>query len=714
MSGTLTAQWFRVARLAPRLRAHAQVHRHVARGQVWYVLQDHQSGRFFRVSPAANLMLCLMNGQRSMQEIFVLVANRLDKARPTYEEAVQLMVQLHQADLLQTELPPDMEELARRADRFDARRRRGWFNNPMALRFPLADPDRFLTVTIPLLRPVFSRIGFVAWLVLLLCGAVLALLHSAEIAANVSDRVFTTYNVLMLVLLYPASKALHEFGHGYMVKANGGAVHETGIMLLVFLPVPYVDASLASSFPDAWRRALVGAAGIMAELALASLAMIAWVNLSPGLLRAAAFNLLLLCSVSTVLFNGNPLLRFDGYYVLSDILGIHNLDQRSRRYLLYLIRHFGFGDHRVDDPVRAPGEAKWLGGYGALSFVYRIGVMVGVAMLVSQRYFAIGVILALLSVTQMLLLPLLRGARFLFLDPALQLVRRRALVVTGSAGLVLALALLTVPLPYAFVADGVVWVPEEAVLRAGADGFVAELLVPPDGDVASGQKLIVLNDPVAHSQVEVLRARVAVAESRFNAVNLIDMAQAQLTGEQLKNARAVLERGEARSADLVVTAPRPGRLVTPEAARLPGRFVHKGDVLGYVIGGEDVAVRAVVPQADIDLVRHRTRDVSLRFTETVDRIVPAQIVREQPAALERPPAAGLSPEGGGPMLVDPTSHNHDRPLDRWYEVIVRPTGDAALKRIGGHAFVRFDLGAEPIAWRLLRRARQTVLRLFDV
>ncbi len=713
MSGSLTGQWFRVAKLTPRLRAHAQVHRHVARGKVWYVLQDHQTGRFFRISSAANQMLCLMNGQRSVEEIWRRVSDRLGAARPTQEETVRLMIQLHQSDLLRTGLPPDMAEVGRRADQFDARRRRSWFTSPMAMRFPLIDPDRFLTATLPVLRPLFTRAGFVAWLALVLSGLVLAVLNWSEITANVSDRVFTTYNVLMLVLLYPASKLLHELGHGYMAKANGGEVHEAGIMLLVLLPVPYVDASSSSAFADGWRRILVAGGGIMVELALAALAMIAWVHLPPGLWRAAAFNLMLLCSVSTLLFNGNPLLRFDGYYMLSDLLQIHNLDQRSRRFLLYLIQRHGFGLTKLETPVQTPTEAKWLAGYGIISFVYRIAIMLGIGVLVSKRYFVIGVILAIVSLFQMLLLPVLRGLRYLFYDPALRDQRHRAMWVTAGAAGAFALLLLAIPVPYAQVAEGVVWVPDEAILHAGADGFVADLLATADAQVHSGQPLIALHDPVATTQVDVYRAQVAVADDRFNQVNLIDRVQGRLAADPLTRAKAALERAESRTSDLVVQASRSGRFVVPDAAHLQGSFVRKGDVLGYVIGGEDVAVRAVVPQSQIDLVRNRADRVSLRFTETAGSSVPATIVRETPSALERPPAPALSPEGGGPMLLDPTSRTHDRPLDRWYELVVRPTAGAPLERIGSHAFVRFDLGAEPIAWRLLRRVRQAMLRLFD-
>src|SRR5262249_31680122 len=153
-------------------------------------------------------------------------------------------------------------------------------------RFPLFDPDRFLDQTFPLVRPLFTTTAFVLWLALVATGAVFAAMSSPELSADVTDRVFSTSNVVMLALLYPFIQALHELGHAYGAKAGGGRVHEIGLMLLVFLPVPYVDASSAIAFRARWRRVLVGAAGIMVELALAALAMIAWRQLGPGLPRA--------------------------------------------------------------------------------------------------------------------------------------------------------------------------------------------------------------------------------------------------------------------------------------------------------------------------------------------------------------------------------------------------------------------------------------------
>jgi len=171
----------------------------------------------------------------------------------------------------------------------------------------------------------------VGWLGLVLTGIILAVLHWPELTSDVVDRVLATENVALIVCVYPVVKSLHELGHAFATKVWGGEVHEVGIMLLVFIPVLYVDASASAAFRQKHRRIIVGAAGILVETALAAIAIIIWIYGSPGIGRAIAFNVILIGGVSTLLFNGNPLLRFDAYFILSDLIEIPNLGSRATR-----------------------------------------------------------------------------------------------------------------------------------------------------------------------------------------------------------------------------------------------------------------------------------------------------------------------------------------------------------------------------------------------
>src|SRR6185503_545443 len=128
------------------------------------------------------------------------------------------------------------------------------------------------------------------------------------------------------------------------------------IMLLVLSPVPYVDASSAWAFQDKRKRMMVGAAGIAVELFLGSLALFVWLAVEPGAVRAVAYNVMLISGVSTLLFNGNPLLRFDGYYVLADAIEIPNLGTRANRYLGYLFQRYVLGVPDAESPAQSAGE----------------------------------------------------------------------------------------------------------------------------------------------------------------------------------------------------------------------------------------------------------------------------------------------------------------------------------------------------------------------
>ena len=714
MAHAFERTWYRVAPLRPRLRLHAQTHRQRARGQVWYVVQDHQTGRHFRISVAAHALLSMMDGSRTVGEMFDRLARHVGADRPSHGETVRLLVQLHQADLLATPLPPDLPELDRRADKQARGRIWSQFRNPLAIRFPLWDPDRFLDATMPVGRFLGHRLTLLVALAIVLTGAVLAAMHWHALVGNAADRVFAADNVLLMALLYPLAKALHEAGHAYAVKLGGGAVHEVGVMVLIMFPVPYVDASASASFPDRWRRVMVSAAGIAMELVLAGLATIAWVSLEPGPARAAALDIMILCGFSTVLFNANPLLRFDGYYVLSDLIGIPNLDTRARKYLTTLTRRVLLGMPGQPDTAESSGERAWLIAFGVLSAIYRMVMVITIGLIVAAKFFVFGAALAIASAVQTLVLPVLGAARFVLFGRELRTGRARAVLGAGAGLATLAALLFVLPIPHTLVVPGVVWVPSEAIVRAGADGFVTAIETPPGSDVEPGMHLIRLQDPVAAAQLEVLAAETGVQHARFDAANLIDRVQAKLVAEQLARAAAAYSLARSRYDGLESVAESRGRFVVPNAATLPGRFVRKGEVLGYVLPGDGIDVRAIVSQADLDQIRGRAPTIEVRLAEEVGEVLPGRLVREVPSSMDRAPAAALSPEGGGPMLTDPTSPNHERPLDRWYEFDIAVPEGRSTQRIGEHAMVRFDLGGKPIGWRLIRGARQMLLRSLDL
>ena len=711
----LSSLWYRVAELRPQLVARARLHRHRYRGEVWYLLQDPASGRVHRFTPAARLVLAGMDGRRTVQALWATAGRQLGDDAPTQDEVIQLLGQLHGADLLMTDVPPDALELFDRGQReSSAKRRRSWAN-PMALRLPLWDPGAFLDRHAALWPRLWGRGGAVVWLLVLLPAMALLPSQWAELTGNLSDRVLQADNLLLIGLVFPLIKALHEMGHATANHAAGGEVHDMGVMLLVLMPVPYVDASSANVLRSRWARARIGAAGMLVELFIAALAFYAWMLMEPGLPRAACFNVLLVAGVSTLVFNGNPLLRYDAYYILADLVELPNLAARSASYWGYLIKRYLLRLHDETSPANSRSERLWFAFYGLASAVYRAFVTLAIALFVGSRFFFFGVVLALWAVAMMALMPLGKALKALNAVPAAQEQRGRvyATLAAAVAGLVVVLAV--VPAPFRTQAEGVVWLPEQSVVRAAAPGFFRLFEAPPGSRVEAGQVLARSVDPALDAQVRLSQAKVEELEATYAAEFVADRARAEIVRDQLEHERASLERAVERVQGLSAAAGSTGRFTVQQAADMPGRYLKQGAVIGYVIGDDPPVVRVVLDQASVEPVTLHTRAVELRLAGALETALPGKILRAVPAGQGELSSPALSATGGGRIAVDPRDPEGRRTLERVFELdvgFVTPPADPLP--FGQRVHVRFEHPPEPLAAQAWRALRRLFLHHFDV
>jgi len=716
LAGSLfSPSWYRVKDLKPRLRRHVNIYRHDYRGRIWFILQDLATGRSHRFSPAAYRMVGLLDGTRSLGEVWDIANEQLGERAPTQDEAIRLLGQLHAADALVADVSPDSRELFRRHKRHKRMEIKQKVWSPLAVRVPIWDPDRFLTATLPFVRPFLTKTFAVIWLLLVLTAAVFAAMNIGALTTNITDRVLNPGNLAVLWLVYPVVKAFHELGHGYAVKKFGGEVHEIGIMFLVLIPVPYVDASAASALRDKHKRMLVGGIGIMIELLLASVALFVWLNAESGAVTAVAFNVMLIGGVSTLLFNGNPLLRFDGYYVLADWIEIPNLSGRSTNYLNYLIQRYIYGMREADKVTSLWSERVWFVFYGIAAFIYRMFIMFAIIAYIAGRFFIIGVLLAIWAATTQLLLPIGKGIKFLSGSPKLRTNRPRALITTFAAIALILGALFLVPFPSYSIVDGVIWPSQQAQVRAGTNGFVTKVATTTDQKVRSGDLMMQLDDPFMRARLELIDTQLAGLEIQRSALIRTDRVQSALIAEEIdvvQNDRArLVEELEA----LDIRAPRVGTAVLPNASDLEGSFVAKGNVIGYVVAQRDTqTVRTVVSQNQIDLVRNDTQSVSVMPVEWGAEPIKAIILREVPGATQQLPTPALGTAGGGNVPVDPSDPNGVQTLGRFFEfeiLMVQPSADILL---GRRVRVRFDHGTSPLGFQAYRSLRQLFLRLYNV
>jgi putative peptide zinc metalloprotease protein len=599
----------------------------------------------------------------------------------------------------------------------EALKRQRWLRrlaSPLAIQIPLVDPDAFLARAASSSAALFTSRTFWCWLVLVAFSALAAIDQWSALALHWEMRFLDPGNLLLLWLLYPLVKGLHEFGHGLATRVWGGEVHEMGLMLLVFTPVPYVDASASTAFPDRRQRMVVAGAGIMVELLLSAVALLIWCVSEPGLLRDACFNVMVIGGLSTLLFNGNPLLRFDGYYVLTDLLEMPNLRSRANECLGALLKRHLFNLQINASAVSGGRERAWLVSYAMLSGVYRLFIGLSIALFIAGKYFFIGSALAITVIVNQIVLPLLRIGGALWQQATQEHRRARLGWVTGGSALLALLLLFIVPFNNSTRAEGVVQLPENTELRTRSAGFVIEILRL-DGDrVRVDEPLVRLANPELEVEEAVLAARARELALRFNqALSGAPVELEILRREIAANAAELLEARE-QLASLEIRSPGDGFFALPRGRDLPGRFLERGDLIGHVISGASPSVRVVLAQGDVDRVRRRTREIEVRLASRITETIAAERLRDVPRASSELPSALLGSSEGGDIAVDARDREGRMATQPVFQLEValphRPEG----LYLGRRAYVRFEHFREPVGKVWFRRFRQKLLTALGI
>jgi putative peptide zinc metalloprotease protein len=597
-------------------------------------------------------------------------------------------------------------------------------NSLLAWRIPLGSPQRGLEPLLPLGRLLFSRGGAIAFAVLMVLG-VSAAWREAGLVSDFAGRWLQSPHVMLLSwIAFPVLKLLHEGAHALAVRRFGGQVPEWGVTLMVFTPVPYVDASAADSFSEPRHRFVVSAAGAAVELALAALALLAASQLQPGVLRDLMLAIFVLGALTSLLVNANPLLRFDGYHALTDALQLPNLGTRSARHWLRLLRRsLGLPAGEALQP--APGELPWWWGYAPASLVCRVVLSVGIVAWIGAQHFWLGLLVALMLGWGLLALPLLRAVRFLWgLQLDAEQARRGRTRGALAAAAALAL-LLAVPLPDVTLARGVIWLPDDSMVRAHTPGFVEEVLAHDGQQVEPGDPIARLSNLSLETEALDVEGRIAGLWVELNQAYGEDSAKALRVSQQIEAAQAARTRIDQRLQHLVLRAPAAGVLNLPRAQDLPGRFLAQGTVVGTLVrqglapGGAPAPaaapatwhVRVALEAEQATDIEARASGIAVHLPTPGAASIPATLARDARAATRELPSAALGDRFGGAIVTDPADPQ-GRTAARDVVLLaleLAAPADAGRPPLGQRVWVRFERGLRPLGWTLARRAQQSVL-----
>jgi putative peptide zinc metalloprotease protein len=712
--GLISPHWHRVAQLKPGLHSHVEIHRHDYRGLIWYLLEDTTSGRNHRFNPAAYQFIGLIDGKNRVQDIFDQVSELLGEYAPGQDEVIQLLGQLHTADLLQSNAVIDTDELFDRQVQQKKNQIKQRFSNPVTQKVALWDPEEFLNKHFSKVEWIFSFWVALIWFLIVVYALLQMASNWPQISQHFSINTLSPYNLLIVFLLYPPIKFLHELGHAFSAKLEGGEVHEMGVNFMMFIPIPYVNVSTSTHFRSKYKRMLVSAAGILVETFLASLGLLLFLATEPGLLQDIGFNIFIIGGISSLFFNGNPLLKYDGYYILSDALGIPNLFQRASHYWRYLFQRYLLGMREAQSPVNAPGEGFWFISYGFLSALYRLAILWFVIAIVAQKFFALGVLLAIWLLGQQVFLPLFKALKFIVYSPYLRKNRVRAI---GSCSSLIALFIsvtMFLPVPSHTLAEGIIWHPEEAQIKAEQDGFAGQLLVQNNQIINAGTAILQLSDPFLDTQSKIARARVKELQSKYRAKRLTNIVEARMIKDASQVASLELNFVLEKMKSMSVTAPKTGKILLPEADDLPGRFIHQGDLLGYILDDEPPTIRLAVSQDNIGQLDHSVLDINVRLANDLSKNYKARVIRQAPEASNQLPSAALTTKGGGQFIVAPGQKDDRITLDKVFLIDLGFESKPRDVPLGTRAYIRFSHASEPMAKQWYRRIRQAFLRQFDV
>lgn len=716
--GTFSESWYRIAPRRVVLRPHVRLTRQMFRGEKWHVLHDPFGNQYFRLRPAAYEFIARLSRDRTVDEVWKDCLRRFPDEAPGQQEVIRLLSQLFYANLIQSDEPADSAKLF---ERHRARRRKETGSrllNIMFARFHLLDPDRFLRRAMPFVRPFLSPLGLVLWAGVLLAGIKSVVDHAPEFLEQ-TQGALAPGNLPLLYVALVLIKTLHEFSHAFVCRRFGGEVHDMGVMLLIFTPLPYVDATSAWAFRERWKRVLVGLAGIMAELFVASCAALIWAAVGPGPLRAVAYNMILVASVSTVLFNANPLLRYDGYYILSDLAEVPNLHARAARLWRYWLEHRVFGvreEWTVEYPASSRNETVGLGIFGALAAIYRVVVFGGILLFVGNRFLLIGVIMAAVCAVAWIVKPLVKLVRYLAMAPCLSQVRPRAVAIVAGALAVLLLLIGAVPFPATAIAPGMVHAREHSVVCAETAGALHEVLAPPGSWVEAGAPLVRLSAPELDWEIEDARAQKAEVEARWQNAMGAEPANLKPLESAMEVVRARCADLESRREALVIRARHAGQWSAPGLENAPGAWFARGAMLGAVVNPNETFFDAILGQSDaVRLFGVRVRRASVRLRGEAMRNLPVTHLDIVPGEQTQLPSSALGWTGGGEVPVDPQDGEGRRTLEPFFEVraaLPRDSGVALLHGRTGRIRLVFD--PEPLARQWLRKFRQLVQQRYQL
>lgn len=704
--------WESIRQFTPVRSSGVSFVERLVRAEPWLFIHNEITGQHVRVNELARQVVQRMDGCQTIDSLVATLANTDDIAEK--EALAASLMTLSQLGMVNFGAQFSDSIIEERAAQLVRQSKKPW-HNPLAIRIPLFDPDRWLARVNKRFGSILNISTLWVFVAVIILGVVLGLLNARELSSQLGLLAKTPQQWWQIIVIYPLLKCLHEFAHGIVIKRLNGSCHEAGLTILILMPVPYVDATDIWRFDSRRQRMLVSAAGMLAEGVIASVALMIWLLVEPGFIADLAFAVALTGSVTTLFFNANPLLKFDGYQILQDALDIPNLASRSSRYVSFLFKHHLLGVTTIRSPVTGSGERAWLFFYAVAAASYRWAITLGIAVYLATNFAVIGGLLAIFLVYKLTISPCI--AAFKYLSTAVELDQRRTRAVSVSASVVVGCIVMVflVPLPAHTRAQGVVDVPHQAQLFAPQTGELAELFVKPGDTVEPGQRVLRIAAPDLATQLKVIESELAVLETQYHAALMNDPASATSHLQSIADKQDALDQVKLSVQSLVIYSEVAGRVSLAERFTRLGEFVEEGAVLGHIVNAHDLVIKAIVRERDIARVENGVLSVSIRLAERFWEPLPGRMSYVTPAATRKLPSQALAEHiTFGGIAVASSDQFGMKTVEPVFQLEFELPENTQTVGIGGRAYMTLLHSSEPIgtrSWRAIRRLLMNELAL---
>ncbi|KLU05640.1 putative transmembrane protein [Rhodopirellula islandica] len=704
------SQSFELANAHLQRRDGLSVRLHESRGEATYLVSDGVSSNFHQLGSAQYAFLSALDGKTSLEEVTGRIASELPKLALTASQAEQTARYLLDHQLIfavdaNGEPLNATNRLQRQSERA-AQQRKQENANPLFLKFPLGNPTRLLNAIVPWTQWLFAPACIVFAIALGLIAMARLWQNADELAVSLQGVISPTSGI-WLAVTFVGLKIVHELGHAIACRRLGGTVRETGVVFILFVPIPYVDVTSAWDFPSKQQRMLVSAAGMMVEMMVASLAAIAWSLSHDPVVRFHLTNWMLMGTLTTVLFNANFLMRFDGYFLLSDAIGIPNLAALSRQCVQARLKQLLLGS-TSKLPADMMQHQTVLMSYGVAAMIWRWIVCMGLAVAASKLFNGFGLILAIASLVAWFGRPAMGILKSLVADTVEGASARRTLVrrtVPSLLGIVVLMCL--TPWPGRVSSPAVVRFHQAEIVRAQTTGFVDQILVQPGQFVHANQPIAKLKNQALVTEIESLQSQVDAARIRARrewadgkiASHHAEVAVADSLQSRLNNRRERLEL-------LTIRAGSSGRvMLPPQTASLDdwlGRYAREGTELARVVDPARKELLVSIGQSDRNTFAECVNEIVEFVPHSALPVTSARLERVEPTATDQTDPR-LTASAGGP-LTEHRIATETRLIAPRFEAVVKLDPQASIQLASGlTGQVRLDRRPRSIAGYLLMK-----------